>query len=244
VSDVVDGTAVEESTALVERPHEAPALFRTDDPVEVLSKAAEVANALKGVVKQQGLIQNISGKEHPKVEAWQTLGSMLGVTAVCTHTEKTQDRHGKFAYLAHVEARLNGQVVGRGEAMCSTSENRWAKADDYAILSMAQTRATSKALKGPLGWVMKLAGYEATPAEEMPGERQEPEQPKLIGRERVQALAAKFGQHDNPYKEAAAWLGLDLTDDPSQHHQQVAAAVVRMTPKQADEFEAWLGSLA
>ena len=33
---------------------------------------------------------------------------------------------------------------------------------------MAQTRATSKALRLPLGFVMTLAGLEATPAEEMP----------------------------------------------------------------------------
>jgi hypothetical protein len=33
---------------------------------------------------------------------------------------------------------------------------------------MAQTRATSKALRQPLGFVMTLAGYSATPAEEMP----------------------------------------------------------------------------
>jgi hypothetical protein len=35
---------------------------------------------------------------------------------------------------------------------------------------MAQTRATSKALRQPLGFVMTLAGYAATPAEEMPRE--------------------------------------------------------------------------
>ena len=33
---------------------------------------------------------------------------------------------------------------------------------------MAQTRAVSKALRLPLGFVMSIAGYEATPAEEMP----------------------------------------------------------------------------
>jgi hypothetical protein len=33
---------------------------------------------------------------------------------------------------------------------------------------MAQTRATSKALRVPLGFIVVLAGYEATPEEEMP----------------------------------------------------------------------------
>ena len=40
--------------------------------------------------------------------------------------------------------------------------------DDYALRSMAQTRATSKALRQPLGFVMSLAGFDPTPAEEMP----------------------------------------------------------------------------
>jgi hypothetical protein len=35
---------------------------------------------------------------------------------------------------------------------------------------MAQTRAVSKALRAPLGFVMTIAGFEATPQEEMPPE--------------------------------------------------------------------------
>ena len=52
--------------------------------------------------------------------------------------------------------------------MCSRGERTWAKRDDYALRSMAQTRAISKAMRGPLGFVMTLAGFEATPLEEMP----------------------------------------------------------------------------
>ena len=48
------------------------------------------------------------------------------------------------------------------------AERKWAKADDYAIRSMSQTRATSKALRLPLGFVMQLAGFDATPADEIP----------------------------------------------------------------------------
>ena len=33
---------------------------------------------------------------------------------------------------------------------------------------MAQTRATSKALRLTLGFVMELAGFDATPADEIP----------------------------------------------------------------------------
>jgi hypothetical protein len=72
---------------------------------------------------------------------------------------------------ARVEARtLDGRVVGAAESECLSSERKWGRADDYAIRSMAATRATSKALRMPLGFVMELAGFDATPADEIPAE--------------------------------------------------------------------------
>ena len=140
-------------------------LFNTDDPVEVIEKAANVADALKDVIVQRGLFVNVQGKPHVQVEGWQLLGSMLGVSAVCTDTEPVDG-----GFKATVEARtMDGRVVGRADALCTKHEKRgpWKNADDYARLSMAQTRATSKALKAPLGFVISLAGYATTPAEEM-----------------------------------------------------------------------------
>lgn len=162
-TDHVDGTAEEIGTDL--EPHAPANLFRTDDPVEVVEQATRVANALKALLVAQGLTQNIQGKAHVRVEGWQALGAMLGVTAICTHTEEVDG-----GWKATVEARAaDGRVIGRADAMCTKHEKRgpWKGADDYARLSMAQTRATSKALKGPLGFVVSLAGYQTTPAEEM-----------------------------------------------------------------------------
>jgi hypothetical protein len=87
--------------------------------------------------------------------------------------EREYDVEG-YDYEARVEARtVTDLVVGTAEATCSRKESRWAQADDYAVKSMAQTRATSKALKAATGWLMVLAGYKATPAEEMPDEADE-----------------------------------------------------------------------
>jgi len=70
-----------------------------------------------------------------------------------------------------VEARtLGGQVVGAAEAECLRDERNWSDRDDFALRSMAQTRATSKALRLPLGFVVTMAGYDATPLEEMSAE--------------------------------------------------------------------------
>jgi hypothetical protein len=51
--------------------------------------------------------------------------------------------------------------------MCLRSEALWKGRDEYAIRSMAQTRATSKALRQPLGFVIQLAGFAPEPVEEV-----------------------------------------------------------------------------
>lgn len=85
-----------------------------------------------------------------------------------------------YDWEARCEARtMDGRTVGGAEAMCSRKEYTWSKRDDYALRSMAQTRATSKALRGPLGFIVSLAGYAATPAEEMPPESEPPPPPDI-----------------------------------------------------------------
>jgi hypothetical protein len=154
-------------TGLVVHEAQPPAtLFHTDDPVEVIAKATATATALANVVKQQKLATSIQGRDHVRVEGWTLLGSMLGVFPVVAWTHKLEN-----GWEARVEARTkDGSVVGAAEAECLRTENTWKNRDDYALRSMAQTRATSKALRGPLGFVMTLAGFDATPAEEMPRE--------------------------------------------------------------------------
>ncbi len=147
-----------------------PSLFGTTDPQAVVEKATAVANTLKGVLKSQKLISNISGKEYPKCEAWTLLGTMLGVYPVLVWTRKLDN-----GWEARVEAKTrDGAVVGAAEAQCLTSERNWANRDDFALRSMAQTRATAKCLRMPLGFVMTLSGFEPTPAEEMAYEAHQP----------------------------------------------------------------------
>ncbi len=154
---------VDQEVLLPEQTAPAATLFRTDDPAEVVRRATHVAQTLRRVVVKAGLVQSISGRDFPRVEAWTLCGTMLGVFPVCVWTRRLED-----GWEARVEARtLAGQLVGASEAECLRSERSWRDRDDYALRSMAQTRATSKALRQPLGFVMSLAGLEATPAEEM-----------------------------------------------------------------------------
>lgn len=157
---------VDENEVALEAIQGPVGLFGVASPAEVVASATDVATALADVIEQRGLFQNIRGKKHVTVEGWTLLGTMLGVFPVVEWTHETED-----GWEARVTARTKtGAVVGAAEAMCSRSETRWRNADDYAIRSMAQTRATSKALRLPLGFVMPLAGYEATPQEEMVNE--------------------------------------------------------------------------
>jgi hypothetical protein len=188
MTDAIDSTADEIGTEVAVVEHQPTTLFRTDDPMEVVEKAGKVADALKAVLVKQQLTKRIQGREHVLVEGWSTLGSMLGVVPVCVWSRKVPDTQREYGHRekvdqtwqvvkrkgsdweARVEARtLDGRTIGAAEATCSRQEQTWETRDDYALRSMAQTRATSKALRGPLGFIVTLAGYQATPAEEMDG---------------------------------------------------------------------------
>lgn len=167
------------STDLVPvEPRAVTPLFGSDDPTEILDRVSGIAAHLTDVVRKQKLSARISGRDYVLVEGWTTLGALAGVFPVTVWTRPLEDGKG---WEARVEARtLDGRVVGAAEAMCSRDEKEWgpnpskgSMRPEYALRSMAATRATSKALRGPLGFVVSLAGFQATPAEEMP-DREEP----------------------------------------------------------------------
>lgn len=230
---VVDAEVVDEPGAELEvqRDHSAT-LFRTDDPVQVLAKATETADALADVLKSRKLTSSIQGRDHVNVEGWQTLGSMLGVTPVCVWTRPLDN-----GWEARVEARtLDGRVVGAAEAMCTRSERSWKNRDDYALRSMAQTRATSKALASPLRFVITLAGYEGTPAEEMTFA--EPEPPKSDW-ERLRILAADV----TPEQRGAigGYIGFDGENESSINEFRMGQCIERLEHGDVDGLMTMIG---
>lgn len=74
-----------------------------------------------------------------------------------------------FSYKCKCEliSLSTGQKIGEGHAVCSNAEVKKATFDEYAIFSMAQTRAIGKAYRNHIGFIMSAAGFENTPAEEM-----------------------------------------------------------------------------
>lgn len=168
--DIIEGEVreMEEPRALaVVEPREM--LAETITPEGTVSLATRMATALKDIVEKQRLYAVIQGKKYPQVEAWMTIARMDNVVA--REVAGGILRHEDGSYEATVELiRLSdGMVIGRGSALCGTNGDKpWVDRPEPARRSMAVTRATSRAFRQQYSWIMALAGYEPTPADEMP----------------------------------------------------------------------------
>ncbi len=125
----------------------------------------QAAKKIKEYIVKNNLSVNIAGHDYVMVEGWQFAGSLMGLYPKVVEVKDL----GGNKWLAEVDV-INSKTkesVGTGFALCSKAESKKASFDEYAILSMAQTRAIGKAFRNLIGWIIKLAGYEPTPAEEM-----------------------------------------------------------------------------
>ena len=136
-----------------------------------LGKIAEItamANVLKNHIVKNELYTKIVGKNYVNVEGWQYAGGLLGVFPRIVKIENlSTTQEIKWLAEAEIVDRRTDKIISRGFAVCSNKEGKKKGFDEYAVLSMAQTRAIGKAYRNVIGWVMKLAGYESTPKEEM-----------------------------------------------------------------------------
>lgn len=140
-------------------------LLGSDDPAVALDRAVGIANVLKKLIVTQGYAKKLGrgDREFVEVAGWQALGGFLD-----TFAQVEWSRPIERGFESRVQLIRRGQVVGAGEAICTRDERNWKDRDDFAIKSMSQTRAAGKAFRLTFGWLMTIAGYEATPAEEMP----------------------------------------------------------------------------
>lgn len=132
----------------------------------------KLADELKSFVDQNHLATTIDlGKrkgKHINVEAWQYLGAQLGIVSLAEETENLSDeRQVKYATRVVLIRLSDGAKVGQGYALCSNVENRWKNKPEYSIASMSATRAIGKAYRNNFAWIVKAAGYETTPVEEL-----------------------------------------------------------------------------
>jgi len=157
----------------------------TNPSYELINKDSmlKLSTELSQLIKEKGLSSNIQGKQFVNVEGWQFAGASLGLMPIITITTDLS-KEDEIKYMATCEVRniTSGQLVATGIALCSNKEKTKRYFDEYAILSMAQTRAIGKAYRNLLAWLMKAAGFEATPAEEMDFAKDETptKKPKVI----------------------------------------------------------------
>lgn len=140
------------------------------EPTIVLEEAKKAAKALKDVVSQKAKPVIFNGEQYLEFEDLQTLGRFYGVTAKVTSTMFIQYGEIQGFEARAVAIRGDGSEISAAEAMCMNDEANWKSKPLFQLRSMAQTRASAKALRNVLAWVVVLAGYKPTPAEEMTGQ--------------------------------------------------------------------------
>jgi hypothetical protein len=111
------------------------------------------------------------------------------------HRDLLRARDGGLAYGYAASFRAitrDGDEIGWGEGMSTRNEPHKELDDEHSHRSMAQTRGQSRTLSAPLRWLVKLAGYATTPAEEMPDAADErvAELERQLAEERAHQLAA------------------------------------------------------
>jgi len=164
---MTDTTVIEyEDTQIVPRNELYLGTMVASGPEEVLAIASKIATTLKDVIDTRKLYIKIHGKAYVQVEGWTTLGALLGVLP---RELSVEEQDGDIVATVELIRASDQQVVGRGSAMVGMDEPTWQKRPAYARRSMAVTRATGKAYRLAFSWIMNLAGYEVTPAEEMMG---------------------------------------------------------------------------
>lgn len=136
-----------------------------------LVNASALATDVAKIVRANGLSKRFgaSPKEHVFIEGWSTIAR---VNNEQPHTKVEQIIKNGDEEIIHAKGwltSLDGKTVSEADGYCSTEEQNWKGKPFYARASMAQTRALGKAMRLRHSWVMVMAGFSPTPAEEMDG---------------------------------------------------------------------------
>jgi hypothetical protein len=157
-----------------------PGAVSLRDPQEILKEATERANVLAAMVEKSKSYIKIGGKKHLMVEAWITLAGFYGCSARIVATEEVE-YGGVFGFKARARVThdATGNIIAEADAICMHDETNWSGKPLHQVLSMAETRATSKALAMKFRSVVVLSGFQPTPAEEMQDDKKSSKTEKL-----------------------------------------------------------------
>ena len=187
VTDEIKTDDQTQELAVVEETPSLPdyAILNPEIPMSTkVGVATNVANCLAPLVRNQGLVvKGLNAKdkeaEYVTVEGWEVLGTMLGIvpdTRIVEEMKNDKDRTIGFKARATLYQNptfedgkiIGGHVLATAEAYCTRDDFQ---KKYFSMASMAQTRALGKAYRMALSWIMKMAGFEGTYAEDMEGFR-------------------------------------------------------------------------
>lgn len=196
--------------------------------IDTPQKTKEMANVLAKHITDNRLSVNIVGRNYVMVEGWQFAGGLMGLFPQITEVREISSM--KWMATAKIINTKTDKVVSTGYAICSKDEMKKKSFDEYAILSMAQTRAIGKAYRNYIGWIIKMAGYESTPAEEIKEKPSKTPQTVTSGvdyREKLKKAIKWTKEKDfvlmeKIYKRTG--LQFDSINKMSQHDAQVVIA--------------------
>jgi len=136
------------------------------DPIVRHKTNLALAKAVRDSVEQETI--EVMGHRYIKNPGWLIMAGAAGYVVSGGEVKREGDGFIAKAYLRRSD---NGVIVAEAEGFCSKDEKRWKHADEYAVRSMAQTRAASKVCKMALAACVPLMGIKnlsATPADEVP----------------------------------------------------------------------------
>lgn len=146
-------------------PTTALALPDVGSPLAQVGYARQCAKLASDIIESCKLYKVIGRRKFVEVEGWTTVARFYELSPKVEFSRPLAEG-GYEARVVLVDK--TGVTRSSAEAECGTrGDSEWPSRPAYAQRSMAQTRATSKACRLALSWVLVLAGYEATPAEEI-----------------------------------------------------------------------------
>jgi hypothetical protein len=156
--------------------HLAPGGLSADEFALLTQESSTKAKNLTTVIENNKgkYVVTINENNPPflKYEAWATIAAGYNMAAsIADDPELLYDHDGGtvIGAKAHAVVRniVTGTITGGAIGYCMFAEKGWSNRNLNQIVSMAGTRAASKALRLMFSWVVVLAGYEPTPYDEL-----------------------------------------------------------------------------
>ena len=179
------GEIIQDGTqALVVIEGRALSVLPSDTQVdEGLRRAGYLATRIAELIEQKHLYQVIGKRKHVLVEAWETIIALDNATPNVDALDTVEENGLLVAYRANVSIWKDGAQVSNGIMECGledefVTQRATGRGKNRAAQSAAQTWALAKAARMRYAWVIVMAGYAPTPAEEMPPEAPNTQQNK------------------------------------------------------------------